>query len=81
MSETLKDLRSLSYEKIISRYDNVAKRTVVTRDHYLNEITRRNQEKQTNAMLKYTKWITIMTGVISISTIVNVIVAFKLIIK
>jgi len=86
MSERLKDLRSLSYEQLISKHDEHAQSTQVGTKHYLNEIYRRDNAKISNAMLKCTdkmlrctnavckctKLITIMTAIILIATIANI---------
>lgn len=77
MSESIKELRDISYEKLIEKHDSHAKSTVVGVDFYLKEISRRDQEMQTKAMLRYTKWITLMTLIMTVSTIINVIIAIK----
>jgi len=81
MSELLKDLRVLSDEEIIDRHDRLAESTQVGVNHYLREIVRRDQDRQTKAMLNFTKWITIMTVAIMIFTIVNVASTIFLIMK
>ncbi len=43
---------------------------------YLDELERRKTEKLTTAMVRYTFWITVMTAVMTVATIVNVILAF-----
>lgn len=78
MSEPLKELRALSDEEVIARHDKLAEQTVVGTLHYLNEIARRDQDRQTQAMLRYTQWITYMTIIMTIATILNLIVAFRL---
>jgi len=77
MSETLRDLRALSDDDLVKRYDELAKNTVVGTNHYLQELTRRDQNRQTQAMLRYTRWVAIMTGVITIATVVNVVVLLR----
>jgi len=81
MSELLKDLRSLSDEEIIERHDRLAERAEANVKYYLREIERRDQDRQTEAMLNFTKWITIMTVAIMIFTIVNIAVTIFLIMK
>lgn len=81
MSELLKDLRLLSDEEIIGRHDRLAESTQVGVNHYLSEIARRDQDRQTRAMLSFTKWITIMTIAITVLTIANVIIAVLLILE
>lgn len=77
MSESIKILRELSDDILIQRHDERAKSTTVGTNHYLAELARRDQDKQTKAMLKYTWWITLMTGIMTISTIINIIIAYK----
>jgi len=81
MSESLKDLRALPYDELIERHDDQAQSTQVDVNHYLSEIARRDQEKKTNRMLSFTRWITIMTVAIMIFTLVNVVLAFMLMSK
>ena len=68
MSELLEDLRSLSYEELIKKHDALAENTQPGVKHYLTEIARRDQDRQTEAMIALTKgikkltlWIAIMT--------------------
>lgn len=81
MSEPLKDLRELSDKEIISRHDHLAESTQVGLDHYLREMYRRDQDRQTQAMLGYTQQIKIMTIVITVLTFINVVVAGWLLVK
>jgi len=74
MSETLADLRATSDDELVRKHDELAKHTVVGTNHYLQELARRDQNRQTKAMLRYTRWVVIMTGVITIATVVNVVV-------
>jgi len=78
MSEILKELRSLSDEKIIEAHDKLAQHTQVGVNHYLSEIARREQHHQTEVMLRYTKWIMIMTPVVTVATIINLVLVLKL---
>lgn len=81
MSETLAELRALSDDELVGRHDQLAKHTVVGTNHYLQELTRRDQDRQTQAMLRHTRWVTVMTGVITIATIVNVVVALLILLR
>lgn len=81
MSESLKDLRALSDEEIIRSHDSLAGSTQVGVNHYLREMTRRDQDRQTKAMLIFTKWITIMTIAVMLFTLANVVIAIFLIMK
>jgi len=42
-------------------------------DDHAKELARRDQERQTNVMLRMTKWIAAMTVVMTVATIVNVV--------
>ena len=85
MAEQLRELRSLSDDEIIERHDAQAGAVGVATDHYLQELARRDQDRQTSLMLDYTKqmakmtrailWLTI---VITILTVVNVAIAAAL---
>ena len=72
----LKELRAMSTDELIRRHDDIANSTSVGLNYYLNEITRRDQEKHTKSILRYTRWIVIMTLIMTVSTIINIIIAF-----
>lgn len=74
---TLEKIRSLSDEELVRVYDNEANRTMAYADYFLHEIERREISRETQAMGRYTKWMTIMTVIILISTIVQTIVLFN----
>ncbi len=74
MSETLKELRALPLEDLIRRHDDTAQHTQVGVLFYLEEIARRDAASQVAAMLGLTRWIAVMTGVVTVSTIVNLLV-------
>jgi hypothetical protein len=40
---------------------------------YLNELARRDHEKQTEIIAKYTKWMTFMTAIILVLTVILVV--------
>ncbi|MFH1367937.1 MAG: hypothetical protein ABII64_02295 [Elusimicrobiota bacterium] len=73
MVETLKELKSMSDEELFKVYDEVAKQTGKSTSFYITEINRRDQEKQTSIMIKCTKWITFMTFIMMIFTILSTI--------
>ncbi len=72
MAMTLKELRGLSDDDLVAQHDEIAGSTVVGLNYYLAEIARRDQDRQTQAMLSYTKWVTIMTAIITVATIANI---------
>ena len=75
MAETLKELMDLPIDEVIAKHDDVAGRTNPATSYYLGVISWLHQSQQTDSMLGYTKWMTAMTVVILIATIVNVSVA------
>lgn len=79
MSETIAKLRELSDEELIRLHDEHVAHTVVGTAHYIAELGRRDQQRATDAMLRYTRAITWMTVVITIATIIStVLVAITL---
>jgi len=71
-SPSIRDLRALSDEELISRHDAEAKQTVVGTQYYLDELHRRQQEWHTAVMVKYTKYILWLTIIVGFLTAVNV---------
>lgn len=74
MSEPLQELRALSDEELVRRHDQRAKHTVVGVNHYLAELARRDQDRQTSAMLQYTQQIKRLTVVVTAATVLNAVV-------
>jgi uncharacterized membrane protein YukC len=77
-SPSLKEFRAMSDDQLIEKHDLLAKNTIVGTQHFLDEIARREQSKQTEAMLSYTRWITWMTVIVALATIVNLVIAYLL---
>lgn len=73
MSFSLEELRSIPTSELIKRHDKLAESTVVGVEYYLNELARRDQNSQTAAMLRLTRCIAVMTGVMVMATIANVV--------
>ena len=72
MAERISHLRKMTDAQLEALYDGTAESTQVGLNHYLTEINRRNQERQTETMLGYTREIRVMTRVITFLTLVNV---------
>ncbi len=72
MAETIAELRVLSDEELIERHDRHASSVQVATAHYLNELHRRDQRRVSETIIKLTRWITAMTAVITVATIINV---------
>jgi hypothetical protein len=73
MSEPLKELYALPDDELVKRHDEHAQHTQVGTNHYLRELERRDRDRQTRAMLRCTRWITVMTVVMTICTIINLV--------
>jgi len=71
-SESYKELENLSEKDLIDKHDKLSKDTVVGTRHYLDELYRRTQIRQTKTMLRYTKWMLAFTIVITLATFINV---------
>lgn len=69
---SLRDLKAASDEDLESWHDQEAKYLNVSAPYYLDEIARRRQNLQTAAVLRYTRWIAIMTVVVTATTVINV---------
>lgn len=71
MAETYKELRKLSMDELIQRYDRVAKTTVDSQLFLREEIARRDAEAQTAQMIRINNQMRWMTIIITISTIIS----------
>jgi|GEM_PF-900460 nitrate/nitrite-specific signal transduction histidine kinase len=84
MSLSLKELFARTDEDIIRLHDGIAelddrisKYAIEEVDYCLNELARRDQSRQTDAMVRYTWAITVMTAIMVIATILNLVIIFK----
>lgn len=66
------ELRALSDEELISRYDKAAENTVVGTGFYRDELFRREQERQVQQMIRFTKQLRNMTIAIVFLTVANI---------
>ncbi len=73
MALSLAEVRALSRDEVEKRYDGIAKNTGDSLNFWRDEVTRRDQDERMLAMLKLTRWITIMTCVMTAATVVNVV--------
>jgi hypothetical protein len=79
MSQSIEQLRKLTDDEVIALHDTVAVHTQVGVQFYLDEINRREQNKQTDLMVKYTKqmlWLTIFVAALTVINVIAVIVPF-----
>ena len=77
MAESLAELRALSDDEVVRKYDDQSSRTVVGLNYWMDELNRRYQQRQTDSMLRLTKWITSMTVIVTVATLVNVGIAIS----
>ena len=73
MALPLHELQNLGDDEVVRKHDEQAKSTFVGTQYFLDELNRRYQERQTKSMLRFTKWITFMTVVVTAATIANVV--------
>ena len=73
MSQSIEALRKLSDDEVIALHDSVAQHTQVGVQFYLDEVNRREQNKQTDLMVKYTKQMLGLTVFVAALTVVNVV--------
>jgi len=67
-------MEALSDDEIVALYDKEAEHVgAYSLTHWRNEVSCRRQERQSAGMLRLTRWITIMTCVMTVATIVNVV--------
>ena len=74
MTYLYKELRAKSVSELVAEHDKIAPTSISSVSFFLTEISRKDQEKQTDRMLNYTKWIFGFTIVMTIATIVNLII-------
>ena len=74
MGRSWAEIQALSDDEIAALYDAEAEHVGgYSLNHWRNELSCRRQEQQSGGMLRLTRWITIMTGVMTVATIVNII--------
>ncbi len=76
MDLTYRELRELSDDKVVDMYDAEAERVGISLNFLRDELLRREQANQAATIVKLTRWIFLMTGVVTVATVINVIVAF-----
>lgn len=72
---SLSDLEAMTDEELRALYDTNTEHVVVGLNFIRNEIALREQRRQTDTMLRLTWIISILTGIVTVATLVNVAVA------
>lgn len=75
MSLKYEELKNKSDDEIIKLYDKIAQQTSVGLNYYTAELERRSNNRKDETMIKCTKWITFMTFIMTIATLVNLYIA------
>jgi hypothetical protein len=70
-ARTISQLRGLSDEQLIEEHDRTATNTVVGISYYLDEIQRREVDRQQRQMLRLTWVVTVLTVVNVVAVIVS----------
>ena len=76
LSLSLKNLRALPTDQLIEQHDRAATHTSVGVNYYLQELERRDQQAATKEMVRLTRFVAILTGVITALTAINVVAVF-----
>lgn len=75
MAPRLSELRSMSDEELVRKYDGAAQHTVVGTAYYMDEIHRRQVERQNETMISLTRSINRLTWVIAGVTVIAILIA------
>jgi hypothetical protein len=78
---SISELRKLSDTELINTHDRLGINTQLGIGYYIEELARRDQSRQTERMLGLTKWITVLTFVVTLATIVNLVIAYLVLSK
>jgi len=72
IAPTLEKLKKLNEAELIAIYDNKAKNTVVGTSFYIDELRSREASSVNESVRRMTKWITLLTFLMTALTAVNV---------
>lgn len=77
------ELLDLSEQELIERHDQLLQKDNINigLDYYVEALRYKGQDKQTQQMLSYTRWIVLFTVIVTLATIINVFIAYKLLPK
>ena len=75
MAETYQELQKFSEDELIQLHNRQTKGTEFLDDYYLRVLNWRLQERQTNQIKWMTVFITALTVVVTVATVVNVVIA------
>ncbi len=84
--ETFKELKNTTEDQLITAINSCLalqqgyapdSRHIIEAIVYLDQLRGRKQDSQTDQMLKYTGWITVLTGLVTVATVVNLICLFR----
>jgi hypothetical protein len=75
---TLAKFRKISDDELTEIFDELVPNYPFTPNDILDELTRRESSKQTDVMRRYTLCIVLMTGIVTLATLLNLVVAYLL---
>lgn len=77
---TYRELLEMSDDELIANHDTIVttQSIGVGLNYYLEALRHKSQEQQNNRMVRYTLWITIMTAIVTVATILNAVLAYYL---
>jgi hypothetical protein len=70
MAFSLEGLRNKSDEELVMLHDKTASDYQMTIGYFMDELNRREQNKMSKTMLRYIWWVTLMTFIMTICTII-----------
>lgn len=75
MSYSNKDFRELSDDELIDAHDSASRLSFRVLAIFFDELSRRESDRVNASMLRFTKWIIVMTAIMLACTIINVVIA------
>jgi hypothetical protein len=81
MPLTYRALLDLSEDELIEIHDQMveSQHINVGINYFLEALRHKAQDTQTKQLLSYTRWITLLTLIVTLATIVNVVIAYRLV--
>ena len=61
MTPLLAELRAMTDDQLVADHDREARHAVTSVNCYLGESARRDQDRHAQAMMRHTRWMTVMT--------------------
>jgi hypothetical protein len=78
---TIAKLRAMSDDQLIEEFDAMGRGVGLSMSYCLDELARRNNSRQTEAILAYTRQLRTMTILVTLFTLINVLAAVALVFR